>query len=193
MGSSVGSAAAPSSPRDERCVGVFARAAVLALAGAALGFGVNGVRNDRVDPAAFAAPTSCQMAAEAPVERLAPTAAAALCGDPGTVVADARPADRFEQGHVAGALHLPCAASGAVARDGLAALAGKRTVVVYGDNTEEALLVADGLRRAGAGLRVAVLEGGFPAWSAAGLACSSGPCAACTTSSAVPAPKESLR
>ena len=49
--------------------------------------------------------------------------------------------------------------------------------MVYGDSTEEALPVAEELRRRGdrPGLRVAVLAGGFPAWSQAGLACSSGP------------------
>lgn len=165
-------------------VGAAARATLLAATGAALGVTINAVRSDRVSPDRFAAPASCSASAPAsvPLERLPPPAAAALCGDETVVVADARPPARFAEGHVSGAVHLPCAAPGSLASDGLAALVGKGTVVVYGDTTDEALAVAESLRlRADmAGRRVAVLEGGFPAWSQAGLACSSGPCASCT-------------
>ena len=60
-------------------------------------------------------------------------------------------------------------------------LAGQHTLVVYGDSTADARLVADELRRrAGrSDFRIVVIEGGFQAWSRAGLACSSGPCAEC--------------
>ncbi len=87
----------------------------------------------------------------------------------------------LRRGHVAGAVHLPCASSRIAANAALDRLVGKETLVVYGDSTEEAMPVAEELRRRGErpGLRVAVLAGGFPAWSQAGLACSSGPCADC--------------
>ena len=115
------------------------------------------------------------------VEVLPPAAASALCGDPGVVIADARPARRFAEGHIADAIHLPCAATGAAASDALARLVGKHTVVVYGDSTAEARSVAESLQAHGARdhLRVVVLDGGFGAWSEAGLACSSGPCPEC--------------
>src|SRR5258708_3725877 len=79
-----------------------------------------------------------------------------------------------------------CGAGETATVAGVAPLAGRHTLVVYGDGTEDAKLVAEELRRradrAGrSDLRVLVIEGGFAAWSRAGLACSSGPCAECGT------------
>jgi 3-mercaptopyruvate sulfurtransferase SseA len=153
-----------------------------------LGFAVNRVHPHGVRFASFAAPTACalpsaQTGAEATpaVEVLSLAQVAALCGDPHALVADARAAQRFAEGHITGAIHLPCASSGVAASAALDQLAGKETLVVYGDSTADALPVAEELRRRGErpGLRVAVLGGGFSAWSEAGLACSSGPCAGC--------------
>jgi 3-mercaptopyruvate sulfurtransferase SseA len=158
------------------------RAALIAAVGAGLGFVVNAARSDRLEIAGFAAPTTCGAALPlSTVEVLPPTQAVTLCGDPGVLVADARAAERFARGHVAGAVHLPCAAPGSAAQEGLKLVAGKHTVVVYGDTTDEARPVAESLRQriAGPGVRVIVLDGGFPAWDAAGLACSSGPCTEC--------------
>jgi rhodanese-related sulfurtransferase len=63
---------------------------------------------------------------------------------------------------------------------GLAAAAGKHTLVVYGETTADARTVAESLRpKLPAGLEVVVLEGGFAAWNAEGLACTSGPCPDC--------------
>ena len=172
----------------ERLDGLPSRLAVLLAAGAALGLLVNLVHPRAVRFASFAPPRVCSAGAEhagapAPpaVELLSLAQVASLCGDPRAMVADARSAERFAEGHVAGAIHLPCASSRVAASAALDRLAGKETLVVYGDSTEEALPVAEELRRRGdrPGLRVAVLAGGFPAWSQAGLACSSGPCAAC--------------
>jgi 3-mercaptopyruvate sulfurtransferase SseA len=168
--------------------GLPSRVAVLLAAGAALGLLVNLVHPRAVRFATFAPPRVCSAGPEpagAPtppaVELLSLTEVANLCGDPHAMVADARSAERFAEGHVAGAIHLPCASSRVAATAALDRLAGKETLVVYGDSTEEALPVAEELRRRGdrPGLRVAVLAGGFPAWSQAGLACSSGPCADC--------------
>jgi rhodanese-related sulfurtransferase len=125
---------------------------------------------------------------------LAPAQAMRVCGDPGALIVDVRPADRFAAGHVAGAVHLPCAAGAQASSGPLARLAGKHTVIVYGDSTTEAMPVAAALgprlgRSPGAG-RVVVIDGGFAAWDGAGLACSSGPCPDCQDGLAkLPAPR----
>ena len=164
------------------------RAICLTLAGSALGLAVNQARPDGVRFTKFAAPNSCGVGAAAaaapdaaPVQVLPPAEAVSLCGDPHTLLADVRPADEFAQGHVTGALHLPCAASGSAASAAVDLLAGRHTLIVYGDGTDDAQPVADELRRRAGrpDLRVIVIAGGFPAWSQAGLACSSGPCLDC--------------
>jgi len=174
-------------------VAVVARAACLLGVGTALGLAVNAARGDGVSLRAFAAPSACAAApapaartagvsgATAAVEVLAPTAAADLCRDPRAVVVDVRSPAAFAEGHVAGALHLPCAAPGGAAQAAVELLAGRNTLIVYGRDTAEALPVAEELRRRAGrpDLRMVVIEGGFPRWSAASLACSSGPCPEC--------------
>ena len=168
--------------------GLPGRLAVLLAAGVALGLLLNLVHPRAVRFGSFTPPRACAAApdhagavAPQPVELLTLAQVAGLCGDPRAMVADARGADRFAEGHISGAIHLPCASSRVAATAALDRLAGKETLVVYGDDTEDALPVAEELRRRGdrPGLRVAVLAGGFRAWSQAGLACSSGPCADC--------------
>ena len=165
---------------------VLLRATTLLVVGAGIGLGVNAARPDGVAVRHYRAPVSCEASEPgAPaVEVLAPDRAVRLCGDPGVLVADARPPQRFAEGHVADAVHLPCAAPDREASSVVSRLAQKHTLIVYGDSTEEARPVAEDLRRriGRPDLRVVVLEGGFPAWSKAGLACSSGPCPACTES-----------
>jgi rhodanese-related sulfurtransferase len=159
------------------------RAAALLALGCALGLVVNAVRKDGVRPGSFAVATTCAATAPArsAVTVLPPTKAMTLCGDPGVLVADVRSPDRFARGHVAGAIHLPCGASGDVASRALGLLADKHTLIVYGDDTDEARPVAETLtsRLARKDIRVIILDGGFPAWDRAGLACSSGPCPEC--------------
>jgi rhodanese-related sulfurtransferase len=158
------------------------RALLLVVAGAALGLGVNGLRKNGLRVGSFEEPAVCDHAeaAGAPLE-IDPTEVAGLCGRPDVVIADARPANRFAEGHVAGAIHLPCDAEGAVASDALHHLDDKQTLIVYGETTDDAQPVAASLRRRihKPSVRVAVLRGGFQAWSAAGQACASGPCAEC--------------
>jgi 3-mercaptopyruvate sulfurtransferase SseA len=164
-------------------VGLLARTVVLLVIGAAVGLGGNAVRKDGISLRSYSPPASCEGAKGGPlVQVLPPGQAVRLCGDSGVMVADARPPQRFAEGHVADAVHLPCAAPNADASAVVARLAHKHTLIVYGDTTEEARPVAEDLRRrVGRGdLRIVVLEGGFPAWSKAGLACSSGPCPECT-------------
>jgi len=184
-------------------VSVITRALCLLGAGTVLGLAVNGVRSDGVRFARFAPPSVCTMTVAAgeapgpaPVEALAPQDAAGLCGDPSTLIADVRPAADFAEGHVTGAIHLPCTASGAAASAAVDLFAGRRTpvagpqtLIVYGDGTDDARRVADELRQRvrRRDLRIVVVSGGFGAWSQAGLACSSGPCLHCAAPAAVSA------
>jgi 3-mercaptopyruvate sulfurtransferase SseA len=161
---------------------LLARALVLLLVGGGLGLAANAVRSDGVALRGYQPPVSCSAGHAPAIEVLPPARAAGLCGDPTVLIADARPPERFAAGHVAEAVHLPCASSSARVSSVMAGIAAMRTVIVYGDSTAEARPVAEDLRRrvGRPDLRVVVLEGGFPAWSQAGLACVSGPCGACT-------------
>jgi rhodanese-related sulfurtransferase len=163
-------------------MGTVLRAFVLVVGAAALALVVNGARPGGLRFGSFEAPAVCDAAeaAGAPLE-VPPAEAARLCGSPDVVIADARPADRFAEGHVAGAIHLPCDATGSVAADAMSHLDGKHTVIVYAETTEAAQPVAATLRRRyhSPSWRVAVLKGGFAGWSQAGLACASGPCDDC--------------
>jgi rhodanese-related sulfurtransferase len=170
---------------------VWARTLLLIAGGGALGLLVNAVRPEGVSLASYAPPTACAAKGDAtamktttalpPISVLPPADVAALCGHPGTLLADVRPAATFAEGHVTGAIHLPCAASNDVATAAGALVAGKTTLIVYGNTTADAVTVADEMRRRAARpeLKVVVIEGGFPAWNQAGLACSSGPCLDC--------------
>jgi rhodanese-related sulfurtransferase len=158
------------------------RAAVLVAVGAVAGVAANAIRPGGLRAGSFEAPAVCDAAeaAGAPLE-IAPAEAASLCGRPDVVIADARPAARFAEGHAAGAIHLPCDATGSVAAEALAKLDGAKTVVVYGESTADAQPVAASLRRRSHrhDLRIAVLSGGFAAWASAGQACASGACDDC--------------
>jgi rhodanese-related sulfurtransferase len=160
-------------------MGLLARAAALALVAATGGLATNSLRSDGVPLGRFEPPAMCDGGEghDAPVE-IEPRAAAELCGQPGVVIADARPAARYTEGHIAGAIHLPCDATGRVASDAFAHLDGTRTIIVYGQSTDEARPVAASLRRRYRA-DVRVLKGGFAGWDRAGLACASGPCDDC--------------
>jgi len=159
---------------------LVSRAVVLVAASSLVGLGVNAMRAGGMRISAFEAPAVCDGAEASgqPLE-VEPTEAAALCGGSEVIIADARPASRFAEGHVAGAIHLPCDATGSVAAEALRRVEGTTTVIVYGETTADALPVAASLRRRAHGMHVVVLRGGFQAWSAASLACASGPCADC--------------
>jgi len=172
---------------------VWARALILIAGAGALGLLVNALRPEGVSLASYAPPVACAATGSAaaamkttaaipPVSVLPPVDVAGLCGHPGTLLADVRPAATFAEGHVTGAIHLPCAASNDVAAAAGALVAGKNTLIVYGNTTSDAAMVADEMRRrvGRPDLKVVVIEGGFPAWSQAGLACSSGPCLDCS-------------
>lgn len=160
-------------------------ALLLALAGAAAGLGAGALRPGglQLQPAAHAAACEAPPGAKTALVQVAD--AARLCAERNVLIADARPAADYAAGHVAGAVHLPCSASGQVAGAALQLVAGAGTILVYGATTEEAAQVAQGLSAriaTGAGTQVLALEGGFAAWEKAGLACASGPCDNCAVS-----------
>jgi rhodanese-related sulfurtransferase len=172
-------------------IALGARAAALVAVAAALGLVVNALHPRGVRFASFKPPVACTQgegtaaatgpAAGAEVSLLSPAEVATLCADPSALVADARPAARFAEGHVVGAIHLPCTSSRGAASAALDLLAARKTLVVYGEGTDDALPVAEEMWRRAArpDVRIAVLAGGFSAWNRAGLACASGPCATC--------------
>jgi rhodanese-related sulfurtransferase len=159
------------------------RALALVAGGALAGLVVNAARPGGVAIASWQPPSACDAneghAALKLPDEMAPAEASALCGRPDVVLADARSAAKFADGHVAGAVHLPCDAGGRVASDALAHFERAQTIVVYGDSTDEARPVALSLSRLHPAVRVAILSGGFPAWSSAGMACEAGPCDEC--------------
>ncbi len=161
----------------------FARAVVLVVAGALCGFVANAARPHGLRIAAYAPPTQCS-GAEGTLQPTVMRAreAASLCGRSDVVIADTRSAAAFAEGHVAGAVHLPCDAAGQSAVEALAHFDRALLILVYGASTADARPVADSLQRRHPGVHVAVLDGGFAAWEAAGLACASGPCSECKVS-----------
>jgi rhodanese-related sulfurtransferase len=161
-------------------MGMILRAIVLCAVGAAIGLVLHLVRGDGLSVRGFAVPVQCtgELAADEPTE-IAPGDAAGLCARTDVVVADTRPATRYAEGHVAGAIHLPCDADGRVASEAMARLDGARMIIVYGEGTDDAQPVAFSLRRRAHHPHVVVLRGGFAGWSRDGLACASGPCEEC--------------
>jgi rhodanese-related sulfurtransferase len=156
------------------------RALALLAGGGGIGLASNAVRPGGVALVGFVAPVACSAEAVGeppapPVVELAPREASFLCGETGVVFADTRPAARFEEGHVADAVHLPCDASEDGAKLAIARLASARTVIVYGDSSDDGRAVAETLRRRGLRADLRVLHGGFAAWEREGLACASGP------------------
>src|SRR5277367_6131172 len=89
---------------------LLVRAAALVIGSGAAGLAANAVRPGGVALLSFEPPTACSAApaSEAPVLELAPREASLLCGRAGVVFADTRAAARVEEGHVAGAVYLPC-------------------------------------------------------------------------------------
>jgi rhodanese-related sulfurtransferase len=155
------------------------RACALVTAAGVAGVGANVVRPGGVALRSFEAPTACTAEVGASprpaVVELPPREAATLCGREGVVFADTRPAARFEDGHVAGAVHLPCDATEAGAQTVIGSLSSAALVIVYGDSSDDGRAVAETLQRRGLRAELRVLHGGFAAWESDGLACASGP------------------
>jgi rhodanese-related sulfurtransferase len=161
---------------------VLGRATAIACVGALVGLGLGALREGGLSLHATARVESC----EAPVNEprvLSPKDASQLCAEEGALIADARPAGEYASGHIAGAVHLPCDASGDVAGAALAHLGARASILVYGTATSDAVAVARAIARRAPAAKVAALAGGFSAWERAGLACASGPCDSCAASS----------
>jgi len=175
----------PNSAVSGGMVDLVWRAALLVVLGAALGAGGNALRPNGLAVTTFAPPATCSVSEGGgvgpDVQLVSQDEATALCADSGTLIADVRPAQAFAEGHVAGAIHLPCSASEQAASAAEHGLANKQQLLVYGESAADAFPVAEQMqRRLGrADLTIRVLEGGFQAWSEAGLACTSGECPAC--------------
>jgi rhodanese-related sulfurtransferase len=150
------------------------RALALVLLGATLGLAVNAARPSGLPLRGYQAPSACAAGA-APAE-IGLAEAAALCGAQDVVVADARDPAAFAEGHIAGAVHLPCKEANPA---DMASVLRSREIVVYGQSTDDARPVAAALQEKNPAVRVSVLKGGFAAWNAAGLACASGACEEC--------------
>ena len=166
--------------------GVALRALVLGVLAIAAGWLTNRLRAEPIALANYAAPTECSEASETPTASvMSAQAVSSLCGRDDVLFADARDEAQFEEGHVTGAVHLACTSSRGDVGQLFGQLGGKHTLVVYGRSTEEARQVADGLLRQTKrrDLAIIVLDGGFAAWRDTGLACSSGACDNCNTSS----------
>jgi rhodanese-related sulfurtransferase len=145
----------------------------------------NRVRSEPLSLKAYEPPTQCSEASETRAAGVLPAhSVSTLCGRDDVLFADARDEAQFELGHVTGATHLACTASRGDVGQLFDQLKGKHTLVVYGNSTDEAKLVADGLLRQTKrhDLSVIVLVGGFAAWRDSGLACSSGTCEKCNES-----------
>lgn len=153
---------------------MWARALVLIAVGALGGLLFGAVSPQTFSPFSFAAATTCEAGAVGAVAEIGAVEAQTLCAEPGLVIADARSAERFAEGHIAAAVHLPCSSE-----PGRATALGRATkILVYADTTDEARPVAQALFGRYSE-RVLLLTGGFPAWMAAGQACASGPCESC--------------
>lgn len=154
-----------------------ARAAALAMAGVLVGVGNHWMRFGV--PFASAGVAEVCESAEAVGEplRVGPSEASSLCLVSDVIVLDVRSAELYAAGHIADAEHLPC--SRAALDDPLVRrLRLASAVIVYGQDAAQALPVAVGLMQQNV-RGVHVLEGGYPAWEEAGLACASGPCPGC--------------
>ncbi len=167
---------------------LLGHAAALALLGAGLGLATAALRPGGLELQPVVHEASCEAPQTEP-SVLSPIEASHLCAQEGSLIADARPADDYARGHIAGAVHLPCDASGDVAGAALAHLGTRASILVYGSATADALAVARAIARRAPAAKVAALEGGFAAWERAGLACASGPCEGCDTAPISGAPR----
>jgi len=169
-------------------VRTLAEAAIIVAAGALLGLAGNAASPR---PAALAQPVHsaaesgtgmCAVPGAAPaarVPRIQVEEAKGLCDACKAGFADARGASEFAAGHVTNAVHLPPAGHPEEAIS-IAALRAYPMVIVYDGDYTCALAdeVAHRLLREGLP-DVRVLEGAWPAWSAAGGAGTSGFCPSC--------------
>jgi rhodanese-related sulfurtransferase len=125
----------------------------------------------------------CEAAAEpgtAEIRWITQADARAFVGDARVAFVDCRSRDLFEEGHVAGSLHVPTE-DAAPSETALAALRPMATVITYcdaGSSCQRSVRLASLLMQAGIA-DVRVLEGGMPEWLANGFPAESGSCRLC--------------
>ena len=94
-----------------------------------------------------------------------PNGAIALINNENAQLIDIRSAEAFAKGRIAQAKNVP---SDEIAARAAELVKAHECIVVQGDASRSAVQAASALRAAGAS-RVAILEGGYPAWLDAGL------------------------
>ncbi len=94
-----------------------------------------------------------------------PNGAIALINNENAQLIDVRSSEAFGKGRIAQAKNVP---ADEVAARATELANAHECIVVQGDATKSAVNAANALRAAGAS-RVAILDGGYPAWIAAGL------------------------
>ncbi len=114
--------------------------------------------------------------APAPAEPISPEQVQALRTS-GVVFGDLRPARQYAEGHIAGALHLPC--TGSLGQEALRHLPQGGRLLIYDADGRSADLATAAATAAQRGLQVYTLTGGFSAWLRAGLPAESGSCEKC--------------
>jgi rhodanese-related sulfurtransferase len=100
--------------------------------------------------------------------------------DPGVTFADARTREEYEQGHIAGALHIPVD-EGTLPEGGAEMVRGAQTVIAYCDTSNScarSTRLAGLLRMSGVD-EVRVLEGGVTEWVESDYPAEAGACRLC--------------
>lgn len=166
---------------------VLVQAALIAVAGAVLGLGMNAVRAGGIGlsrPVLAGAGEDPGATCEAPpvgspIVDIGVAEAIALRGQ-GALFVDARPPGSFASGHVEGALHLPARGDAPDAEQVVGRLRNAPSVVVYDEDGScaQARHLAAWLRDRGLP-DVRVMVGGFPEWQDHGNPAQSGACEAC--------------
>jgi rhodanese-related sulfurtransferase len=86
-------------------------------------------------------------------------------GEPALTIIDVRDRVEFNQSHITGAISMPAESLIAMA---MQCFEVSRDLYIYSNTDDEAMAVAEQLRRAGFS-RVAIVRGGVAAWKAAGF------------------------
>ena len=178
-------------PRDS-VAGRLLRAAVLAAGGVALGLLGNAVHpaglplskpvlaQAELGQCAATDPKEHKALGMSAPEALTPVEALALRGQAGVVIGDLRPPALYARGHIAGAIHLPCA--GSLGQAALDRLPSSAQLLLYDDDGRSAELQVAATTAALRGIsRIYTLAGGFGAWTLSGLPSESGTCERCET------------
>lgn len=165
---------------------ILVQIAIIVGAGVGLGFAANALSPRSIKlgvpihTVAESGIGSCSASnAGAKVKRIELWEAETLCIACTAGFVDARSASAYEEGHIAGAIHLPPIGHEHEAA-AIAKLRGFPMVIVYDGDQECALAQRVAERLLGQGLKdVRILSGSWPAWAQAGAPSLSGECSVC--------------